>query len=223
MDTSLAIADLFPEVEPHRGNTDDNQRYTIRRARDWCMWAAAVGSWTVDAAACREAHHAPVWYGLDNPEPANRNGLVGPWFGDTFCNPPWSDIAPWLVKAWRAWTMAAAVERAERGLPALTSVSMLLPGGHTHRDWWQDYVEEVRDGRVSRALDELLGEEPGARLSTFNPPERFPYGGPGNPEGVGAPEPNFTSVLLVWRGPVRAVVLPPRKRKLRIVDVLESP
>lgn len=221
MSSPFASADLFPEVEPYQGNPDENQRYTIRRARDWCMHMAAVGGWTLDAAACREAHHGVQWYGLDHELPKNRNGLVGPWFGDVFFNPPWDDIGPWLVKAWRSWTLEAAIERDRLGLPMLTSISALLPGGRTHRDWWQDYVEDVRDGRVSRRLEVLLGEDIGARLSTHNPPERFPYGCPGNPEGINAPEPNFTSVLLVWRCD-RLLTLPPRKKRKQLIVVPET-
>jgi hypothetical protein len=211
---------MFPEVEPYNGNADDNQRYTIRRARDWCKHMAVVAEWTIDAAACREVHQAPRWYGLDHDRPDSRNGLVAPWFGDVFCNPPWSDIDPWLVKAWRAFSSVAAEQRHALKLPMLTSVSMLLPGGRTHRDWWREYVEDVRDGRVSRSLDRLLGEAPGARLTTYNPPERFPYGGPGNPEGVGVPEPNFTSVLLVWR---RVGAEPPRRPKRENMRIKDMP
>lgn len=195
MDPSAVIPDLFPEVEPYNGNTDENQRFTILRARNWCKHVAGVTEWDLDAAACREAHHAPVWYG---GIPFNgKNGLVEPWFGDTFCNPPWADIGPWTLKAWRSWSAEADRQREEAGLPSLISISMLLPGGRTHRPWWKEFVEPFRDGR-RRYLDLANIEHP-ATLETFNPPERFPYGGPGNPEGVGAPEPNFTSVLLVWR------------------------
>jgi hypothetical protein len=225
MDFAPVIRDLFPEVEPHMGNADENQRFTIRRARDWCKYMACVAGWTLDAAACREAHHAPTWYGLDHPLPANRNGLIAPWFGDVFNNPPWDDISPWVVKAWRAWTAPAVAQRAQLGLPALTSISMLLPGNRTHRDWWVELVEPVRDGRLSKSLDVLLGEQPTARLSVHFAPERFPYGAPGNPEGIGTAEPNFTSVLLVWNGiggPAPAHAPPKKKRKLLIKDVPEE-
>lgn len=223
MTSPLASADLFPEVAPHCGNTDENQRYTIRRAREWCKHMAAVSEWTLDAAACVEVHHAPIWYGLDHPIAANRNGLAAPWFGDTFNNPPWDKIDPWVLKAWRAFSLPAVEERRALGKPDITSVSMLLPGNRTHRDWWREMVEPVRDGRCSRTFerDYLLGEESPARLSVHFAPERFPYGGPGNPEGINVGEPNFTSVLLLWRlkdPPPLLVVPPKKKRKQLIVD-----
>lgn len=184
---AMTIPDLFPEVAPHNGNADDNQRYTIRRARGWCKGVAGVTEWDLDAAACFESHHAECWYGLDQPRAEYQNGLIAPWFGDVFVNPPWDDIAPWIMKAWRAWSEPEPIV-------SLISISMLLPGGRTHRPWWKDLVEPFRDGR----RDHRESPHP-AYLVSHNPPERFPYGGPGNPEGVGVAEPNFTSVLLVWR------------------------
>jgi hypothetical protein len=172
-------AELALGVEAHNGNPDENQRYTIRRAREWILNTAGRHAFSVDVAACAEAHHAPVWYS------AEQNGLVQPWFGDVFCNPPWDDIEPWCEKAWRAWKTLLSPD-----LAPLSSISMLLAGGRTHRDWWQKHVEPYRDGRRTKN---------GATLTTHNPPERWPYGGPGNPEGVGCKEPNFTSVLLVWK------------------------
>lgn len=168
-------------VQPYNGITDENQRFTIRRAREWCQRTANVSAWDVDAAACDEAHHAPVWY----DGKARGDGLVEPWFGDVFVNPRWDDIMPWVARAWRAWKTLL-----DPTLKQLQSISMLLPGGRTHRDWWVKHVEPYRDGRR---------KQNGARLTTHNPPERFPYGCPGNPEGIGMPEPNFTSVLLVFK------------------------
>jgi hypothetical protein len=183
---------LLLDVPAYEGNTDDNQRYTIRRARDWCKRTAGVTEWDLDAAACQVSHHAPVWYDGKN----RGSGLALPWWGDTFVNPPWDNIEPWVMKAWRAWSRAADLEREAEQLPTLISISMLLPGGRTHRPWWRELVEPFRDG--GWFLD--IGEQhPTAYLRTHNPPERFPYGGPGNVEGVGVGEPNFTSVLLVWR------------------------
>jgi hypothetical protein len=209
MDPPITI-DAFPEVQPYAGNTDENQRFTTRAAVAWCQAMARVARYDLDAAACVESHHAHVFY---DGSPA-RNGLVEPWFGDTFINPPWSDIDPWVLKAWRVFTAPAVQHRDARGLRALTSVSMLLPGNRTHRCWWQEYVEPFRDGRRSRDADFLLGEEQPARLTTYCPPERFAYGCPSNPLAIGMPEPNFTSVLLIWRPRPASS----RDRKLRIND-----
>jgi hypothetical protein len=205
MDPIAVIPDLFPEVEPYNGNTDDNQRFTTDRALSWCKARAGVTDYDLDAAACEESHHAPAWYGWKSGRLLN--GLVEPWFGDVFVNPPWDDIGPWVERAWKAWT-----EPVFDGL-TLISISMLLPGNRTHRPWWRDFVEPHRDGR---------GEHPFVWLATHCPPERFSYGGPGNPRGINAPEPNFTSVLLVLRGEHRPSVVQKKKRKLQIVDVMEA-
>lgn len=166
-------------VEPHNGNGDENQRYTIRRAVDWARKVSGVTMFDLDVAACAEAHHAPVWYDRAT------DGLKQPWFGNVWCNPPWNDIEPWVEKAW-----GELDETDPRRLP-LWRICMLLPGNRTHRPWWQTFVEPFRDGP-----DVSTGP---IELRTRFAPERFPYGGPGNPEAIGTPEPNFTSVLLVWR------------------------
>jgi hypothetical protein len=194
-------ADLFPEVAPHNGSTDENQRFTIPRALDWCRRVVGVTEYDLDVAACDEAHHAPNFY----DGRARGSGLLLPWYGDVFCNPPWDDIGPWVMRAFKAWR-----EPVFEALTLLT-VSMLLPGNRTHRDWWRDLVEPNRDGRGDRA---------NPTLDVHFAPERFPYGGPGNPKGIGVGEPNFTSVLLVWRagGTVQPIPPPQKKRKQLIVD-----
>lgn len=188
---------LLIDVPAHLGNEDENQRFTIPRAIRWVKAIAGVTEFDLDAAACEESHHAPTWYGWTSRHPIDGDlvrppsgltlvdGLKMPWFGDVFVNPPWDDIGPWVLRAWKAWG-----ETLPAGYPSLISISMLLPGNRTHRPWWQDLVEPYRDGRRP-------GHE--AQLSVRFAPERFPYGAPGNPLGVGVQEPNFTSVALVWR------------------------
>lgn len=201
MNDAAPITDMFPDVQPYNGNVDENQRFTTPHALDWCKRRAGVTEYDLDAAACEESHHAATWYGWKGGR--LDDGLVLPWFGDVFCNPPWDDIAPWVMRAWKAWTEPVHDV-------TLISVTMLLPGNRTHRPWWGDLVEPHRDGR---------GQHPFVWLETHCPPERFSYGGPGNPKGINAPEPNFTSVLLVFRGEHRPSVPPKKKRKLLIVDV----
>lgn len=185
----MTATDLFPEVKPHLGVEDDNQRFTIRRAVTWCKSRAGVTEYDVDVAACEESHQAPSWYGWKRdphcavPMKQLHDGLLLPWYGDVFCNPPWDNIGAWALRAWKAWSEPVLVS-------SLLSISMLLPGNRTHRPWWQEFVEPFRDAGP---------RADGVSLRSFSPPERFPYGSPGNPEGVGVSEPNFTSVLLVWR------------------------
>ena len=76
---------------------------------------------TVDVAAAAHNTKLPRYYDLD------RNGLLQSWDGErVWCNPPYSNIRPWVEKAW--------VERAEL-------VVMLLPANRTEQKWWQDLIE----------------------------------------------------------------------------------
>lgn len=181
--------DLFPEVRPHAGVEDENQRFTTPRALAWCKHVAGVTEYDLDVAACEESHWAPTWYGWQTHQ--GKRVLIDGlgfwrWWGHVWCNPPWDDIRPWVERAWSCW------RRVDDGGVPVESVSMLLPGNRTHRPWWQELVEPYRDGRAHPADSE-------ATLTTYCPPERCAYGAPGNPRAIGVGEPNFTSVLLVWR------------------------
>lgn len=60
------------------------------------------------------------------------DGLVMPWArGERiWCNPPFSNIEPWVERA----TFSPA------------TVVMLLPANRTEQPWWQKYIEPFRDG-----------------------------------------------------------------------------
>jgi hypothetical protein len=111
---------------------------------------------------------------------AGTDGLAGPWIEDWFCNPPFSDIRTWIAKAW-------AVNK--RGL-------MLLPNNKAEQPWWQDLVEDHRDGRPP--LDGSL-----MHLATHYLPTRRRFLKDGQPilskkTGlVGSP--GFGLVALVWK------------------------
>ncbi len=162
------------DVPAFNGNDDENQRFTLEPAMAWVKRTAGVTAFDLDVAACEESHHAPVWFDKA------ADGLKQEWRGRVFCNPPWDDIGPWVVKAHHEFYVRRD----------LLCIAMLLPGGRTHRPWWQKDVEPPRD------LADGMGF---VEFATHNPPERFSYGAPGNPRGIGCVEPNFTSVLLVWR------------------------
>lgn len=107
-------------------------------------------------------------------------GLERSWGGHrVWCNPPYSDLTPWVAKAWKAMTE----ERAE-------SVVMLLPANRTEQRWWSDMIEPFRDGKAAFC---------GVLLST-----RFLKGRPrfGMPEGTPMPRggwrPPFGCVLVTW-------------------------
>jgi hypothetical protein len=176
---------MFPEskVDP---TVDPDRRYTTRDTMDLCMRLAGVDAWDMDVAADEESHWAPLWYSV------LVNGLRQPWSGRVWCNPPYSEIEPWVRKAnYEVLSGNASV------------VAMLLPCNRTEQEWWQNIVEPRRDqprivfdysypkGTVARA-----GYQ---ELRTHFLPGRVKFGHPGNRDAVGVGSPPFGCVLLVWR------------------------
>lgn len=175
------MTDLFPEVRVDP-TADLDQRFTTRETDAWCRKVAGVEQWDLDVAACDESHLAETYFTKAD------DGLTRPWgsFVVTgmriWCNPPFSDIDPWVQKAWAEM---------QRGSAAPKVIAMLLPASRTEQRWWQERVEPFRDGRFA-AFSEALFE-------THFLPGRTRFGHPGNPEGVGVGSPPFGCVLLVWR------------------------
>lgn len=82
---------------------------------------------TLDAAATAENTKLKRWCRTD--------GLVESWRGErVWCNPPYSDIGPWVEKAWHE-LMKGGCE----------CVVMLLPANRTEQRWWQEHIEPYRD------------------------------------------------------------------------------
>ena len=97
----------------------------------------------------------------------NEDGLARSWAGErVWCNPPYSDLEPWVVKAWGEADHAPLIV-------------LLLPGNRTEQDWWQRLIEPFRDRPGSRLRIEFLR----GRLrfinrgrSVIGPNERPPFG-----------------------------------------------
>jgi phage N-6-adenine-methyltransferase len=87
---------------------------------------------TVDVAAAKHNAKCQRYYTIE------QNGLAQSWGGErVWCNPPFSDIEPWVRKAWDE-SMRSAL------------IVMLLPANRTEQGWWQDLVEPNRDrGRIA--------------------------------------------------------------------------
>lgn len=168
----MTTIDAFPEARVDPG-LDLDRRYTTRETMDLCMRLAGVDAWDLDVAADDESHWAPRWFD------AQQNGLDQHWSGRVWCNPPYSDIEPWVQKAWLSlhWPNGASVD----------VVAMLLPANRTEQPWWQHLVENQRDGRNA------------GMLKTYFLPGRVKFGHPGNRDAVGVGSPPFGCVLLVWR------------------------
>ena len=171
--SNRAVADMFPDVKAPAELEDGDQRYTTRETAAWCLKRTGIDAFDLDVAACEESHLAPVWYSKA------ADGLMQPWHGRVWCNPPFSDIGPWVEKAW------SEVVRCE-------SISMLLPASRTEQTWWQQLVEPLRD-------NPSLDYDQSIFLRTHFLPGRTRFGHPGNPEGVGVGSPPFGCVLLVFK------------------------
>lgn len=127
---------------------------------------------TVDAAAA--AHNAKLprfWTRADN-------GLVQPWAGEyVWCNPPFSNLLPWVAKA-----------HAEIEAPV---VVMLVPANRTEQPWWQGYVEPYRDRGEDENLRALATEFKAKR-------RRFKVAGNHLRGGKAGQNPPFGIVMLIW-------------------------
>lgn len=154
--------DAFLEGEPEIAG---DERYTTRETMAWCLERAGVDGFDLDVAACEESHHAPRWYSKVD------NGLLQPWFGRVWCNPPYSDIEPWAKRAWEQLTSCAVI-------------AMLVPATRTEQPWWHSHIEPRRD------RDE--------QLRSFFLPGRTEFARPGS-GGVAQSGSPFGCVLLVWR------------------------
>lgn len=141
---------------------------------------------TLDVAAARHNAKCPRYYALGptpgfdprqgslfpelfvgDEEALGIDGLRQPWAAGEriWCNPPFSDITPWVRRA----TYCHA------------TVVMLLPANRTEQPWWQTFIEHQRDGRAKwlsspqtrflagRRCFRKRGEEIGNKTSK-NPP-----------------------------------------------------
>lgn len=80
-----------------------------------------IPGFTLDAAASPENTQAEHFYTEAD------NGLVSPWISWTWCNPPYSNITPWVDKA--LW------ESSTKGIN-----SILLVPASVGSNWWYWYV-----------------------------------------------------------------------------------
>jgi phage N-6-adenine-methyltransferase len=111
---------------------------------------------------CAEPHNAKCERYF-TPE---KDGLAQHWDGRVWCNPPYSDIEPWVAKAKNALYAELVV--------------MLVPANRCEQGWWQRHVEPCRDGRLpfGPRVEFLAGRQrfinPGE--DTIKPNARPPFG-----------------------------------------------
>lgn len=153
---------------------------TMAALRKACPWTPQ--GFHIDVAAEPGRNLAPAWFGpLGGPEHdgwKGPDGLAVPWFGDVWCNPPWSQKEAWIKKAWAEFRELRA-----------NSITMVLPSNCTDQPWWQELVEPEREGRGVSPV-----------LSTYFLPGRKVYGTPEDPTGEHFKGSFwYGTVALVWR------------------------
>lgn len=105
---------------------------------DFAEFSDRHGPFTLDVAAA--VHNTKC----DRYFTREQDGTAQDWAGErVWCNPPYSDIAPWIRKAWDCWT-------------STLGVTMLLPANRTEQSWWQLLVEPYRDRPGSPLTVEFL-------------------------------------------------------------------
>lgn len=104
---------------------------------------------TRDVAAAPHNAKCPRYFTRDD------DGLAQSWAGErVWCNPPFSDLRPWVVKAWQE----------SRGCPVIV---MLLPANRCEQRWWQELVEPFRDRPGSPLRTTFLPGRPRFDLLTW--------------------------------------------------------
>lgn len=123
-------------------------------------------NFTIDAAASTQNHKLPRYYTTEH------NGLRAMWSGErVYCNPPYSNVRPWIEKAWSETTAELIV--------------LLLPANRTEQGWWQDLIEPKRDREGSPLRTEFLKG-------------RLRFLAAGTTEIVPNMRPPFGCVLCIW-------------------------
>jgi len=144
-----------------RGGAVDDVDDRATHPLDFAEFDERFGPFTVDVAAAPHNARCDRYFTRDD------DGLTQSWNGETvWCNPPYSDITPWVRKAWAEHTTAE-------------SITMLLPANRTEQSWWQHMVEPFRD-RVDSPLSArfLAGRMRFLRRgqTAIGPNERPPFG-----------------------------------------------
>lgn len=123
---------------------------------------------TVDAAAAHHNARLPRYWTIAD------NGLEQPWAGErVWCNPPFSDLAPWVAKAWTEHRAADLIV-------------MLVPANRTEQRWRQYMIEPYRD-------------RPGSPLTTDFRAGRWRFLRPGQTSIGPGERPPMGICILTWQ------------------------
>lgn len=100
------------------------------------LFSSASDEWATPAAVY-DALNAEFRFADDAcPLAGDANGLMRSWASPCFCNPPYSDIGPWMEKAVLEWKAGA-------------TVVMLVPS-RTCTRWWHEYAMKATEIRFCR-------------------------------------------------------------------------
>lgn len=129
-DAGTAIVSLVVfsgKDNPRRVAVDDvDDRWTPQSLFDELN---AVHGFTVDVAASAANAKCTRFHTRDD------DGIAQSWADEVvWCNPPYSNLLPWVVKA-----------RAETTSGTCRCVVMLIPANRTEQRFWQDHIEPYRD------------------------------------------------------------------------------
>jgi phage N-6-adenine-methyltransferase len=157
-----------PQQTEIRGALDDvDDRATLPLYM--LQFEERFGKFTLDVAAAKHNAKCARFFTKE------QDGLAQSWADElVWCNPPYSDIYPWIYKAW---------DERER----TRGIVMLLPANRTEQKWWQQLVEPHRDRVGSGLTVEFL-------------PGRMRFLRPGQSEIGPNERPPFGCVLLIWAG-----------------------
>ena len=113
--------------QARRDDVDDR-----RTPREFFERLHAAHRFTIDAAASAENAMLPDYWTRE------QDAFAQEWGGHrVWCNPPYSEVAAWVEKAWLAMRFEDCA-----------LVVMLLPANRTEQKWWQWHIEPWRDRDV---------------------------------------------------------------------------
>jgi len=102
-----------------KGNKPSDMWSTPDWVIDFALKELGINSFDLDVACLEETAKA------ENYCTPNEDGLKQPWYGFVWCNPPYSDITPWLEKA---------IKEQKNGVTSC----FLLNADHTTK-WYKTY------------------------------------------------------------------------------------
>lgn len=175
----MSLVAFRAQNHPQQPTRDDVDDRAVRR--DFFGPLHAEYRFSIDVAASVANALLPRFWTRDD------DALRQPWGAErVWCNPPYSDLEPWVEKAW--WEMVDG---------SCELIVMLLPANRCEQGWWQRHIEPYRDGMPFH----------GVRLSTRFLPNRMRFDFP--PERirpVKGDRPPFGNVLVTW---FRTLAAPP--------------